>query len=113
MFKHCPNCGAHWHLRNDFLNDPGLQVIGYQVDFRALDTGIFLFNHVCKGTLAVHASDFRDLYTGPVFRTRATGGDACPGHCLHKDDLAPCPVRCECAYVREILQLIKSWSKKE
>ena len=85
--------------------------IGYQVNFKSLDAGIFLFNHRCKGTLAIPAEQFRDLYKGPIFKERATGSDDCPGHCLHEDQLDPCPVRCECAYVREILQIIRRWPK--
>lgn len=96
----------------DFLNDPGLKPIGYQANFEALTAGIFLFNHDCYGTLAIPAGEFGDLYAGPIFKERATGSRECPGYCLHEDELAPCPARCECAYVREILQLITAWCQK-
>lgn len=112
MFKQCPNCGYEWPLRRDFLEDPQLKLVGYQVNYKALSTGIVLFNHNCKGTLAIYAEDFRDLYEGPVFTQKATGSPACPGRCLREDDLGPCPVQCECAYVREILQEIKAWPKR-
>lgn len=111
MFKCCPKCHFEWPRRDDFLHDPELKVIGYQVNFKNLAAGIFLFNHSCFGTLAIRAEDFLDLYHGPIFKERATGGPECPGHCLHEDDLAPCPSHCECAYVREILQLIRKWPK--
>ena len=111
MFKRCPNCGFEWPERDGFLSDPDLALVGYQINYRQLTAGIFLFNHVCKGTLAIHAIDFRDFYAGPVFKESATGTAACPGHCLHEDDLGPCPVQCECAYVRRILQIVKTWPK--
>ena len=112
MYKHCPNCGYEWPSREDFLGDPDITLVGYQVNVARLEAGIVLFNHVCKGTLAVYANDFKDLYDGPIFARRATGTDKCPGHCQHRNDLRPCPVECECAYVRNILQIIRKWPKR-
>ena len=110
-FKTCTKCGERWDTREAFLADPSLSLIGYQVNFRKLQTGILLFNHSCRTTLALYVIDFRDLYDGPVFVERATGSDQCPGMCLHQEDLGPCPARCECAFVRHILQVIKQWPK--
>lgn len=112
MFKQCPKCSFQWPRQLDFLGDPSLEAIGYQANFGDLMAGIFLFNHDCNGTLAVPADAFKDLYAGPIFKERATASRECPGHCLHEDDLDPCPARCECAYVREILQVVKKWPKK-
>lgn len=112
-YKKCSVCGFAWPTREDFLSDPDLELIGYQVNFKELTAGILLFNHSCKGTLAVRANDFKDLHDGPVFRERATEGPDCPGHCLHEDDLRPCPAQCECNFVRDIIQRIKSWSKDD
>lgn len=111
IFKQCSKCGFQWRTREQWLRDPTLKMIGYQVNFKALDTGILLFNHNCRTTLAVLVMDFRDLYDGPVFSERATGKEDCEGRCLRQHDLAPCPARCECAYVRHILQVIKEWPK--
>ena len=98
-------------MRDDLLSDRDIVLIGYQVNFMRLETGIILFNHNCKGTLAVCASDFKDLHSGPIFEHKAHTTDRCPGHCLHEADFRPCPVECECAYVRNILQRIKTWPK--
>jgi hypothetical protein len=40
------------------------------------------------------------------------GTDGCPDHCLSKTNLQSCPAECECNYVREIIQIIKAWDKK-
>jgi hypothetical protein len=106
-FKQCPNCGYRWNTRDEFLMDKSLEIIGYQANFKKLTAGLFYFNHSCRGTLALQAFLFGDLYEGPMFTERATGGDTCPGHCLHREELSPCPAECECAFVREIIQLIK------
>ncbi|MDA8142263.1 MAG: hypothetical protein M0036_26755 [Desulfobacteraceae bacterium] len=111
MFKKCNTCGYQWQSREQWLRDPTLKLVGYQANFNQLKTGIFLFNHHCRTTLALLAADFEDLYTGPIFVERATGTEACPGHCLNKDNLDECPARCECSYIRHILQLIKNWPK--
>jgi hypothetical protein len=40
-----------------------------------------------------------------------TGTAECPEFCLHRSKLNPCPAKCECAYIREIIQAIKNWPK--
>ncbi len=98
--------------REDFLDDPDVAIVGYQVDFEALHLGLVLFNHACRTTLSLEAGLFRDLHDGPVFRRKANGAPECPGYCVHRDNLERCPVECECSYVREILQVIRGWPKK-
>ena len=111
VFKKCSTCGFEWNQRDLFIVDPKIDVVGYQVNFEALLEGFFLFNHDCGTTLAIWAKEFKDLYDGPIFKERQTGGDACPGYCLHHDELNPCPAECECAFVREILHIINQGLK--
>ncbi len=106
-FKVC-SCGANWPTREAFLADAGVRLVGYQVDFEALHLGLLLFNHLpCRTTLALEAGRFRDLAKGPVYLECATGGAECPGHCLHQDNLEACPARCECAWVRDVLDRVR------
>jgi hypothetical protein len=111
IFKKCPNCGFEWISRDYLLRDPNIEIIGYQVHFEELTAGIFLFNHSCRTTLGILAGDFKDLYKGPILGVRATGSKECPSYCMHQNELRPCPAECECAYVREIIQIIKNWPK--
>ena len=92
-FKECRICGTRWADRSLFLSDPDVHLAGYQVHFKELTTGLILFNHACRATLAIPASEFTDLHEGPVFTERATGSESCPGYCLRQEDLRPCPVR--------------------
>jgi hypothetical protein len=110
-FARCTLCRRAWKTRAEFLADPHLRIIGYQVAFHNLANGLFLFNHSCGTTLARPVGAFQDLYDGPVFASRATGSDECPGFCLRKDELRGCPAQCECAYVRAIIQLLLDWPK--
>lgn len=110
-FKICTKCHARWLRAEDFLSDPALVLTGYQANFLNLTEGLFLFNHSCHTTLAIKAKELLYLYKGPMLHGRATGGPDCPGHCLHKDVLLPCPAHCECAYVRDVLQIIQQWPK--
>jgi hypothetical protein len=105
-FKICPNCGHVWENREKFLKDDDVTLVGYQVQFKVLTAGMFLFNHSCRGTMALEVSAFEDLYDGPIFQDRATGTGDCPGYCLERHILDPCPAKCECAFVREIIQLL-------
>lgn len=111
-FKRCPCCGYVWPARDEFLADPQLAVVGYQVNFDELLLGLFLFSHLaCGSTIALPAGVFRGLYNGPVYASRATGTPDCPGYCLRQAELEPCPAQCECAYVREVLQIVRNWPK--
>jgi hypothetical protein len=111
-FKVCTFCGETWKSREAFLADPCVRVIGYQVSFQSLETGIFLFNHeACRTTLAIDASYFTDLYSGPTFAVRKTETEDCPAYCLRKNEIRPCPAECECAYVRAVLDMIARWEK--
>lgn len=110
-FKTCSMCNRSWASREVFLQDPELRLIGYQANFAKLETGIFLFYHSCGTTISIRAKDFLDLYNGPVYKDRETGSDQCPGYCLVEEELSPCPAHCECAYVREVAAILRSWPK--
>jgi len=103
----CSNCDLVWQKRGDFLDDANVKIIGYQASFMDLLSGLFLFNHSCQGTISLPVNIFEDLYAGPVFAERATDTEDCPGHCKNEDALEPCTTRCECAFVRNILQLLR------
>lgn len=111
LYRKCPHCGYIWPSQAMFLADPSLILAGYQVRFDDLGAGLFLFNHACGTTMAITSDDFRHLYNGPIYPERRTGTEACPRYCLNKEELRPCGADCECAYVREVLQLIKGWKK--
>ncbi len=111
-FKKCSKCGFIWPEKESFLSDPDLRMIGYQAYFDELMAGLFLFNHKCGTSLAIKADAFQDLYDGPIYTNRLLGTKKCEGYCLNKNDLRPCPEQCECAYVREIVQVISNWPKQ-
>jgi len=110
-FKKCSKCGFEWRERASFLTDPNLEMVGYQVHFEQLQAGLFLFNHTCRTTLAIEAGEFQDLYDGPIFTEKLTSTGDCQGRCLQPSDLHPCLSKCECAFVRNIAQLIRHWPK--
>jgi hypothetical protein len=112
-FKTCSSCYYPWVTRTDFLTDNDITLVGYQANFDELAAGLFLFNHGCGTTVSLPVSDFKNLYKGPVFRERLTGTDECPGYCLRKNKLDLCPAKCACAFVREIMQVIRQIPKKQ
>ncbi|MEI6787976.1 MAG: hypothetical protein WCL49_05805 [bacterium] len=114
-FKTCSHCRHDWSTREKFLADPLVQIIGYQVNFDHLKAGLFLFNHLnehCLTTISLKVDEFSSLFTGDVFEDRLTGSAECPGYCLNKNSLKSCPAKCECNYVREVIQLILKYPKK-
>lgn len=113
-FKRCSNCGTEWETRDEFLSDPCVHLDGYQVNFAELEAGLFLFTHRvenCGTTLAVYANVFTDLHKGPVFEKSLRGSPDCPGLCGRSRSLSACPVQCECAFVRDVLQKVLNWPK--
>lgn len=107
IFKECPACKTIWETREDMLADPEVHIIGYQAHFADLTLGLFLFNHTCNGTFAIAAEEFLDMYQGAVFEKRLSETKECPGYCRHEKSLEPCPLQCECAYIREIIQMLR------
>ena len=110
QFKTCPCCGASWPTRESFLADSYLRVDGYQSDFELLEEGLFFFTHCtdCYSTMSVPAREFADLYTGPRYTERKTLTSECPRYCIDKEQLARCDAYCECAFVREVLHIVKN-----
>ena len=114
MFKTCPMCNEVWVNREALLSDPRVALVGYQADFEVLEAGFFLLNHRKRGcgtTLAIEAGRFVDLVAGPIYRAALRGTEECSEYCLRPDELRPCPAHCECAYVRDVLQVVRNWKK--
>jgi len=106
-FVHCTVCNTDWATRDQFLRDETVSLVGYQANFINLEKGLFLFNHSCRMTLAVRVESFADLHVGPVFAERLSGTPDCSGYCLHRNALQACPNKCECVYVRDVLQQLQ------
>ena len=110
-FKNCSTCGQMWFTREDLLYDPEVSLFGYQVHFLDRSLGLFYFNHQkdnCRTIFAVNVSEFLDLYNGPIYQENKMGDEDCPLYCLRRTDMRPCQLQCECAYVREIMQTIRT-----
>jgi hypothetical protein len=41
------------------------------------------------------------------------GTEECSEYCLYSEMIDRCPVECECAYVREVLNIVREWPKSE
>jgi len=109
-------CKTVWPERELFLADPDIEMIGYQPDFDDLMEGLLYFNHNkpnCGTTLSFTVHQFADMYDGPVYADHKTGGPECPGFCLYKSNLEPCPALCACAFVREIIQILRQAEKQK
>ncbi len=109
-FKTCPLCQTKWETRDDFLDDASLEIIGYVANFKKLELGLFYFTHKKEGcftTLTIKAKEFISMYKGKRYEERKNRKEECPSYCLDKDSLDRCDAFCECAFNREVIQLIK------
>jgi hypothetical protein len=57
--------------------------------------------------MALEAQDFLSLYSGKKYTERRTGMEECPGYCHDVKQLNRCDALCECAFNREVIQIIK------
>ena len=115
IFKQCPMCNTIWSGMDHFLQDPSLEIEGYQVNFDDLGKGLFYFSHNthgCHSTMSVEANVFFYLNPHPRYTTRNTSMKDCPGYCLKKDLLVQCAAKCDCAFVRDVIAIIMN-KKKE
>ncbi|MBT4511203.1 MAG: hypothetical protein HOC20_03185 [Chloroflexi bacterium] len=111
-FKKCPMCGMIWDIRAQLLSDPDAKVTGYIANLDHAELGIFLFNHeTCGTSMGIEASQFTDMYDGPIYTEKLTRSAECPGYCLDKAELRRCPSKCECSYIRDVLDQIVNWEK--
>jgi len=112
-FQICNNCQTEWETVNAFMRDPAIELVGYMPTFDDLNDGLILFNHHCGTTLACVVGQFEHLYDGPIYENNRHGHDDCPGYCLNKTELSPCPQECSCAFVRDVLQIVARWPKDQ
>ncbi len=75
-----------------------------------------MFNHdtdECGTTMTLEVNMFSDLHDGPLFEEHGKDDvPDCPGYCKDRYILDPCDLKCECSYVRDVLQQVKQWPKK-
>ena len=109
-FLVCSCCEASWDERDDILDDPWLELVGYQVDLAGLSRGFFLFNHMvegCGSTIAVEVEQFADLKGSPRFEENQYGTELCSESQGRMDYLSRCNRPCRNAWLRDLAMIIK------
>lgn len=107
-------CAQTWIKRESFLSDHTLMINGYQADFTNLGKGYFFFTHNaegCNSTMALEVERFLDLNKGKPYLQRKTDMEGCPRYCLKENALDRCEEECECAFVREVIEIIAHMQK--
>ena len=108
-FKICSKCGYIWKVRDDFLKDPFICLVGFQANSIETESDYYLFNHMlegdqCNTTLAVEVEVFLSLHKGPRFTEIKFESPQCELHCTRVEDLSQCMVECKNAVAREVMQ---------
>jgi hypothetical protein len=109
-FKTCSKCAYTWKVREDFLKDPFICLVGFQGALDETESAFYLFNHIldgdqCNTTLMVNVENFLPLHKGILFTEIKFDSPLCEGHCFRVEDLSRCPVECKNAVAREIMQV--------
>jgi hypothetical protein len=114
VFKTCPSCKSEWETREEFLSDDCLKLNGYQIDVRSLDHGLLLFTHLrdgCFSTMSIYVREFNSVYSGERYSENKAQSAECPRYCFNEKKLDRCEAKCECAFVREIIQHVNKYPK--
>jgi len=111
LFKRCKVCKHEWQDRDSFILDPAIMLIGYQANPDNLNRGMYLFNHECGTTLAVHVEKFLDLYQGPKYSLSMSSNNGSPGYCCIENELSDCGLECSCVHFRKIMTIMLSMKK--
>jgi hypothetical protein len=102
IFKTCPSCEAVWATRSDFLADREVLLVGYQSSYTVSQPGLFLFNHSCDSTIAVDASDFKDMYNEDICQSCEAHRKHHPAHCCKGMTGEDKPKKCVCKFSKAI-----------
>lgn len=107
-FMTCSTCGKQWQSRDQFVDDPNIKIIGFQVNLEAPDNSLYLFNHnqpedSCGSTISIHVSHFLDMYDGPIYNEIKFGSETCRKHCFKINDMERCNNSCRNAVAREVM----------
>ncbi len=108
-FKSCTACNQKWLLRENMLYDPNVKLLGYQMNFSDIGSGLLYFNHSgsnCKTTFAIKVSEFKEMYDGPEYSENMMAENDCPMYCLRRSELRSCGLPCSVAFIREIMMNI-------
>ena len=106
----CSRCGVKWEDIIEIIQDPLLQVEGYQATFVEPKNGLILITHHsdnCGTTLALVVADLKCLDNSDEIFTRNNGLDGCDGLCLLENKLEDCNAPCDMAWVRHAIQWLR------
>lgn len=109
-FKICPCCRTTWGTVDEFIDDRTVTLNGYKADLKDLEFGLFFFTHTignCGSTMAFEVNDFLSLFSGEQYIENKALSPECPRYCIDEKQLARCDALCECAFVREVSQIIR------
>ena len=105
-FRTCGMCRKTWATREDFLEDPGIRLLGLQAVPELADANVLVFEHECGTSVSVLAHKLRDLLA-PAEAHDATlpllyGTEACQKLCTNIASRSTCDRPCRNAYDRRL-----------
>jgi hypothetical protein len=110
--KTCPSCGKRWDTPCELLQDPEVQLSGYQPALSAHKSGLLLFLHrPCGTTMALDLLLVNDLVGKPILASCGGAEREAAALCLSREEGQPCPNLCVCEFVATAIATVKSWPK--
>jgi hypothetical protein len=107
-FQKCGSCGRRWGQWQEFVMDPGIRLLGMQVNFSLPESNLFVFEHDCGSSVSVLARRLRSCLqvAEPQGAPNRFGSEQCGGHCTKLEDLEACDRDCANAADRKLIQML-------
>jgi hypothetical protein len=107
--QNCGSCGRMWYRWPDFILDPEIRLLGFQMITELPDSNLLVFEHRCGSSVSVMAKRLRHLLTdggAGAGLTSLAGTTSCRKHCLSLTDFEHCDSPCVNARDRRLVQMV-------
>ncbi len=103
----------NWPSLAAILDDPEVELQGYQPSITPSHSGLVLFRHNrCGTTMALDLPSLETCATARAAKLPPGEVKAPPTICLGMQEGLPCPPDCVCGTVASILEGVQGWPKK-
>ncbi len=102
----CGSCGRQWDHWRDFILDPDLRPIGFQMIPAVQDVNLLIFEHRCGSSISVLIRRLRHFFSNggpPADLPALFGTNLCSGHCRFLENLEGCDRECVNARDRHLI----------
>jgi hypothetical protein len=115
-FQKCGSCGQPWMQWSDFILDPDVRLLGFQVVTGMPDANLLVFEHCCGSSISVLVKRLRHLLGDAQPQTQLPvlfETNQCNEFCRFLENLAACDRPCANARDRQLIQAVMRMKRSD